>query len=494
MSSSQMLNQHLLWRAGFGPTIDNVANISTYNTKDLYASIQKASNKSPQAFNVATNVYQEYFGINAGDANGGMMTAVQKITNLSKEQKQQIQKQSREDLKKLNTAWMNEMVSTDAQLREKMSLFWHGHFACRNNNIYYQQLLLQDVRANALGNFGDLLRSVSKSAAMLAFLNNQQNRKEHPNENFAREVMELFTLGRGNYTEQDIKEAARAFTGWSFDINGGYVFRMRAHDEGRKTIFGKTGNYTGDDVLNMLLEQKQTAKFITQKIYKYFVNDIIDQDKVNALADKFYQSNYNIDALMQNIFTSTSFYDAKNIGTRIKSPVELLVGIRRVLPMEMENEDIQLLFQRVLGQLLFYPPNVAGWAGGKNWIDSSTLMLRLQIPRLIKDDDEFHITPKTDDDQQMGMKDNMQVYKNKMKTPGAGGYRINANVNWEKYTDQFNYVSKEDLLKTLAQTLLQTPPDTLSKIVAQNVDNSSRQKYIETATIAFMSTPEYQLC
>src|SRR4030095_7613275 len=142
------------------------------------------------------------------------------------------------------------MVNSRAQLREKMAFFWHGHFACRNLNVFYQQALLDVIRRNALGSFRDMLHEVSKSAAMLNFLNNQQNRKDHPNENFAREVMELFTLGRGNYTEHDIKEAARAFTGWSATLKGEFVFRKFNHDFGTKTVLGKSGDLTGEDVLD----------------------------------------------------------------------------------------------------------------------------------------------------------------------------------------------------------------------------------------------------
>ena len=148
---------------------------------------------------------------------------------------------------------------------------------------------------------------------MLSFLNNQQNKKQHPNENIAREVMELFTLGRGNYTENDIKEAARSFTGWGFNYQGEFQFKQKQHDSGSKTILGQTGNFTGEDVLNILLEQKQTSKYITQKVYKYFVNDNIDNEKVEWLSKRFYSSNYNIADLMKDIFSSDWFYDAKNI-------------------------------------------------------------------------------------------------------------------------------------------------------------------------------------
>jgi uncharacterized protein (DUF1800 family) len=490
--SNQLKNQHLLWRAGFGVAAENVKDLAEVSQKRMYAALEKASTQKPEYFDVADNALK---GIFMGVSDVAKMEQLRK-NGLDNETKKQIRQQSREDLKSLNLKWLNEMVNTDAQLREKMSLFWHGHFACRDINIFFQQLLLDEMRNNALGNFGDMLKAVSKSASMLGFLNNQQNKKQHPNENFAREVMELFTMGRGNYTETDVKEAARAFTGWAFNFKGEFVFRKFQHDDGKKTILGKTGNFDGDDVLNILLEQKQTAKYITKKIYKFFVNENeLDQSKVDWLADRFYQSNYNISGLMNDIFTSDWFYDEKNIGANIKSPVDLLVGIRRLLPMEIESEQLQLVFQRALGQVLFYPPNVAGWPGGKNWIDSSSLMLRLRIPQLIKDDDTFQLNVKTDDDQQMGMKENYAKKNPGLNGIGKGGFQVRANVDWEKYAKQFVNVPRELLYTEMEKVVLQTKPGSVYESTVNNmVDSSSRENYIKTVTVALMSTPEFQLC
>src|SRR5689334_14819551 len=305
--TNQIKNQHLMWRAGFGPAVEQLNDLSRYSPKQFYKALVKASEKRPEYVNVADNYLD---GLYKGLEDAGRMQKKE----LDKDERKMVQQKNRESIRNLNVYWLHEMVNSSAQLREKMAFFWHGHFACRNLNIFYQQGLLDVIRRNALGNFGTLLKEVSKSAAMLNFLNNQQNRKDHPNENFAREVMELFTLGRGNYTEHDIKEAARAFTGWSADLKGDFIFRRFQHDFGDKTFFGKTGNYDGDDVLDILLEQKQTAKFISQKIYKFFVNDEVDEPKVQWLATRFFQSNYDIKSLMQDIFTSDWFYDAKNIG------------------------------------------------------------------------------------------------------------------------------------------------------------------------------------
>ncbi len=486
--SNQLKNQHLLWRSGFGPMAEDASGLAAGSQKSLFKALQKASSKTPAYLEVADNRLK------------GLMMGVDDMARmekkeLSEEQKKQINKQSQEDIKNLNLAWINEMVDSDAQLREKMSLFWHGHFASRNLNIFYQQLLLDSIRKNALGNFGQLLREVSKSAAMLNFLNNNQNRKDHPNENFAREVMELFTMGRGNYSEQDIKEAARAFTGWGANLQGEFIFRKFQHDQGKKTVLGKSGNFDGDDVLAILLEQKQTAGFISRKIYRYFVNERLDEEKADWLADRFYQSNYDIAELMEDIFTSNWFYDAQHIGARIKSPVKLITGIRRMLPMKIENEEVQLLLQRVLGQLLFYPPNVAGWPGGTNWIDSSTLMFRLRIPQFIYQSGEFQMKPKEDDDQAMGMKQK-EEFTGSLKASGKfrPGQMIRATIDWETYMKKFTGIRTENLGLSIAQILMQVPSGISEKTLKKYTDSRSRESFIMTTTIQLMSSPEYQMC
>ncbi len=369
-----------------------------------------------------------------------------------------------------------------------MAFFWHGHFACRNLNVFYQQGLLDVLRRNALGSFRTMLHEVSKSAAMLNFLNNQQNRKDHPNENFAREVMELFTLGRGHYTENDIKEAARAFTGWTAGLNGEFIFRRMQHDFASKTVLGKTGNFNGDEVLDILLEQKQTAKYLSQKLYRFFVNESTDDEKVNWLANQFYQNDYDIGKLAEDIFTSDWFYDEKNIGSKIKSPVELIVGIQRMLPMKLENEEALTFLQRALGQMLFYPPNVAGWPGGKTWIDSSSLMLRMRIPQLINETDELNVKAKDDDDVMMGR-------KTEDKPMGMTRRSIlRAGIDWKKYVSHFENLPKEKLADAIAKNVLQTKSSLNHELIMQYADSSSRESFIKSATLQLMSTPEYQLC
>ena len=474
--SNQSKNQHLIWRASFGPKAGNKSELSTISHTDLYADLIKTSSQKPVPFDIATNIFD---GTVKGIQDAGM------LRTLDPHEKKMLRKQSVDELKTLNLTWLDEMVNSDAQLREKMSLFWHGHFACRVINIFFQQQLINVIRENSLWNFGDLLRQVSKSPAMLSFLNNQQNKKQHPNENFAREVMELFTIGRGNYQEEDVKEGARAFTGWGFNLQGEFVNRPFLHDGGNKTFLGKSGNFDGDDIINILLEQKATANFITQKLYRYFVNDKPEADKVEWLANRFYENGYDLQKLMTDIFTSDWFFKSHNIGTRIKSPVELLVGIRRMIPMQLEKPETQLLFERALGQILFYCPNVAGWPGGKNWIDSSALMLRMRIPQILTNADEFKVKPKDDDDTMMGM-EGVDI-----KTKAR---RVHATINWDVVTKIFDRTPKEKLMQKISDAVLQTRSKIDPAILGQYVDKSARDIFIKTAMVELMSTPEYQLC
>lgn len=484
-ASNQIKNQHLLWRAGFGPAAEQLGELNTIAPTQYYKALRNASAKSPEYINVADEQL-----INAYE---NLMDAGRKA-KLTAAERMELNRRQRQAIKNLNLHWFKELVNSEAQLREKMAFFWHGHFASRNNNLFYNQLLLQIFREHSLSNFGKLLKEVSHSASMLNFLNNQQNKKDHPNENFAREVMELFTLGRGNYTENDIKEAARAFTGWAANAKGEFIFRKNQHDNSSKTVLGKKGNFDGDDVLNILLGNKQTAKFITQKIYRFFVNENVDAAIVNQLADKFYKSDYDIGKLMEDIFTSNWFYDEKNIGSRIKSPVELLAGIQRIVPMELENDNVLMNLQRLLGQQLLYPPNVAGWPGGKSWIDSSTLMTRMRIPQMFTDRDELNISPKQDDDQMMGRKnDGTAAIPVAKRKAGAKGLVINAKIDWPQYISKFETIKKEHLLPQIRQTLLQTNTG-VEKSITNSIDASSRETYIKSATIQIMSTPEYQLC
>lgn len=472
---------HLYWRAGFGPAPAQLGFTGHFQPDKAFKDLLKASANAPEPFTIIEKLLA-----GMGQNPEAAMRQEQMTGDNSKEaaeRRKAIQQKNREGIRELNLAWLQQMMESPAQLREKMAFFWHGHFACRTQNSFFSQQLLNTIRTNALSDFGTLLAEVSKSAAMLQFLNNQQNRKFSPNENFAREVMELFTMGRGNYTEQDVKEAARAFTGWGFNQAGEFQFRRNQHDEGIKTILSKTGNFEGDQVLKLLLEQPATARFICTKLYRFFVNDTVNTKQADWLAKRFFDSGYNVTSLLTDLFTADWFYAKENIGTRIKSPVELWVGIRRQIPMQLANQNVQLLVQRALGQVLFYPPNVAGWPGGKTWIDSSSLLLRMRLPQLFSSGEGIEINFKADDDAEMG--------QGKRDPANMNRYRIKADIDWKQAFSSLDKMPEKDRYQQLAAGFLQS-----SRLPEQSFMEPfiGRENYEANLAVAFMSLPEYQLC
>lgn len=293
--------------------------------------------------------------------------------------------------------WFREMLDTPSPLTERMTLFWHNHFATSQQKVRYGQLMYRQnltLRKHALGNFGQLLKDIARDPAMVIYLDSAQNRRGQPNENFAREVMELFTLGEGQYSENDIKEVARAFTGWSVDRdNGEFMFRRFAHDGGVKTVFGRTGRFDGNDVLDMLLERPQTAEFITTKLWKEFVSPTPDMEEVHRLARIFRNSRYDIGALMRAMLTSDAFYAAENRATLVKSPVEFVVGTLKQFNIETTYLRPFVFAAAGLGQNVMSPPNVKGWPGGEAWINSSSLLGRKQFLDRVFRADDMPMTP-----------------------------------------------------------------------------------------------------
>jgi uncharacterized protein (DUF1800 family) len=280
----------------------------------------------------------------------------------------------------LRSWWLTEMLVTPSPLTEKMTLFWHNHFVSSQQKVRSPQLMYRQnalLRRHAFGNFGELLHAVARDPAMVIYLDSASNRKGQPNENFAREVMELFTLGEGHYGEGDIKEVARAFTGWSIDPDSGeFLFRPLVHDDGVKTVLGRTGNFNGAAALDILLAQPQTAEFIVTKLWREFVSPAPDPAEVKRIAGVFRDSRYDIRAAVRALLVSDAFYAPQNRAALIKSPVELVVGTLRQFSFGTGDVMPFVLTSNQLGQVLFAPPNVKGWPGGENWINSSTLLAR----------------------------------------------------------------------------------------------------------------------
>ena len=275
--------------------------------------------------------------------------------------------------------WANRMLVSEHPLQEKAALFWHGHFAANEDKVRDYRKMLQQVelfQAQGLGNFRTLLIGVAQDPAMLAFLDAGVNVKGSPNENFAREIMELFSMGVGNYTEQDVREAARAFTGWNFS---GLEFQLdpAKHDDSAKQILGHSGNFTGIEAIDLILEQPITAEFIAAKLYRYFVRQELTPDFAKRLGAELRKQDYDIAGYLKTLFLSKDFYSAASRGTRIKPPVELVVSTYRRLRLTQIPgvPDFNQITQ-ALGQRLQHPPTVAGWAQGRSWITPSLLFER----------------------------------------------------------------------------------------------------------------------
>jgi uncharacterized protein (DUF1800 family) len=276
------------------------------------------------------------------------------------------------------------MLRSGSPLEEKMTLFWHGHFATGEEKVRdYRKLKLQleTLRAGALGSFRNLLTAVAKDPAMLVFLDATYNVKGAPNENFGREVMELFTMGIGNYTEDDIREAARAFTGWGND-DLSFRFDEAQHDAGEKTFFGKTGPFDGDDILAMILDQPQTATYIASKIYRLLVRDEISPGFAETLGKIFRDGDYQVAPFLATIFLSEDFYCDASVATHIMSPTELIISTYRKLGLQaMPGIPDPYSVGKTLGQILLYPPTVAGWSEGRAWITPGLLFERGNFAR-----------------------------------------------------------------------------------------------------------------
>ena len=286
-------------------------------------------------------------------------------------------------VKEANQHWIDRMASSPFTLHEKMTLFWHGFFACSAVRGDWTVYLNNTLRFQALGNFRTMLKAVSREPAMLSYLNNRQNKKGNPNENFARELMELFTLGAGNYTEKDIKEAARSFTGWTSDLAGNFRIETYSQDVGEKVVLGKSGSLTGDEVIDHLLSFRQCSRHVAGRVYEFFVSNSRNEEHIEEMAAVLYDSDYSISAMMKFLFSRNWFYSKEIVGKKIKSPSEWFVGLSRLFDLRVKKSSDLVALQTALGEVLFRPPNVAGWPGGRSWIDSSTLPLRLGFPYLL---------------------------------------------------------------------------------------------------------------
>ena len=366
---------HLLNRAGFGGTPDEINALHAKGPDGAVAAVLNGDDD--------TDLFPPPAASEAEDIQA-LKERAQAMTEAEREIfKKEQGRLEREKMIELRAWWLNRMRWTTFPAREKALLFWHGHWATSVEKVKEPFLMWQQnetLRAFALGSFRRMALGMSRDPAMMRYLDVQQSRREQPNENFAREVMELFTLGEGNYSEADIREAARAFTGYRIDPRTRqFRYDKRGHDDGVKTFFGRTGNFSGDDILGLIFENPQCARFLSRKLWIYYAGSEPSAELEESLAAAYRAADFDTGKFLSVVFRSREFYGPAVFRRQIKSPVQWLVGTCRTLELPLPSAGACEGILRQLGQVPFAPPNVKGWDGGKAWISSSTLLLRYNI-------------------------------------------------------------------------------------------------------------------
>jgi len=427
------------------------------------------------------------------DGEKALREAIQKATP---EERRQIQQQQNrlqtERMLELRWWWLNRMAKGPRPLQEKMVLFWHGHFATSVEKVrepYFMWRQNELFRRLATGNWQELLAEAGKDPAMLIWLDQAQSRKEHPNENFAREVMELFALGEGHYTEKDVTEAARALTGWSLDRpNDKFIYRPFLHDDGVKTFLGRTGNLNGDDVIAQIVAQPQAARFITAKLWNFFAGQYPDDELNGALAAVLRENGNNFKPFLRVMFHSEEFYGDAIVRNQVKSPVQWLVSSVRMLECELPPAPISWGMVRSLGQDLFAPPNVKGWDGGITWITTNTLLERYNDAATLVQGTYPPLQP-SDFARKAGGNGGQQMARAAQRLHIGG-------VNLDKILLPEDRSDKDRLMTSLERRLLQAPlvgeqKDALRDFLDSKTDLKNED--ILAAVRLVMATPQFQV-
>ena len=382
--------RHLLWRAGFGGTpaqISAIAQMGPERSVDYLLETPDVADDSPEADLFDRNIIRPYTEQERQMAAQARRSRDEDTLARLRAMQQQAEVRDRRQMREIQRWWLKRMIETPRPLEEKMTLFWHGHFATSFRTIensYHMFIQNQRFRKHALGNYGTLLREIIRDPAMLAYLDNNDSRKGRPNENLARELMELFSMGVGTYSEQDIKEGARALTGYTFRDDE-FVFDKENHDDGRKRLFGRTGEFDGDGFVDGILAQRATGVFMTRKLYAYFIGGLPEDPReyspvqgsvLDDMRSTFVRSRYELKPMLRELLLSRHFYSNAVRGQRIKSPADLVVGGVRELRTPVRDLSALLDAMDLMGQSLFFPPSVAGWPGGRTWINTSTMFVR----------------------------------------------------------------------------------------------------------------------
>jgi uncharacterized protein (DUF1800 family) len=491
---------HLLNRAGFGGNPDE---IKAFHAKGRIKAVDLlfTSNDGPDAFSIPEWATDESLLADMRQRFAQRREIQQATRGLSPEQAEQKRREMFRDLQQENRQhaleaqgwWFRRMVKTGSPLREKMTLFWHDHFATSIQKVKQPALMLRQnelFRSHAFGSFKDLTQAILLDPAMMLYLDTQSSRKGKPNENFAREVMELFTLGEGNYTEQDIREAARAFTGYDLNrFTGRVTHNDRQWDDSPKNVFGKTGPFDGEDVINLIFEKPGVATFMAEKIWEFFVYEDPSPQAIEALAETFRNGGYRMEPLLREIFMSQEFYSEAAIHSQIKSPLQFTIQLLKQLEIDNPPAGFPIMAQQQLGQVLFMPPNVAGWDWGQAWINTNTLLTRYNLAGFITKGAE---------------EGGSAMSGERVKLPGMGMTPRGAGRGW----------SGPDYDRIAPRTLREKPAELVDSLIFRffqgPIPDKARGSFVEYATAKkgvvltnkeiaelchlMLSTPYYQLC
>ena len=386
--------RHLLARAGFGGTPEQVraiADLGLDDAVDYLVAWDAIPDPVVEADEFDRDIRRPPTEAERRLAREARRTEDQVLLDQLQQERQRRDREDRRQFDELRRWWLARMLETGRPLQERLTLFWHGHFATGYREIRDSWMLFrqnQFLRANAAGNFADLAHGIVRDPAMLKYLNNDRNVRRSPNENLARELMELFTLGEGRgYTERDIKEAARALTGHTV-LDDEFRFASQVHDPGAKTILGRTGPFDGAGLVDLLLSQRSCSEFIALKLYRHFVNNLPGglaaaapeaRAAVDEMAGLLRRHRYELRPVLGRLFRSRHFHDPANAGTVVKSPIELIVSSIRTLGLPVRPLSVLLSAADMMGQSLFQPPTVEGWPGGRSWINTSTLFVRQNL-------------------------------------------------------------------------------------------------------------------
>jgi uncharacterized protein (DUF1800 family) len=384
--------RHLLWRAGFGGTPEQVQTLVEWGPErsvDHLLEVGKVPYDPVDPGRFDSSIMGEPDRETQDRFRRARQTNDEELVARLRLERQRREATDRAQARDIQRWWLTRMIESPRPLEEKMTLFWHGHFATSYRTIedsYHMFVQNQLFRAHALGSYATLMYQIIRDPAMLEYLDNNNSRRNRPNENLARELMELFSLGVGNYSEQDIKEGARALTGYTF-ADDSFEFDQRNHDRGAKRILGERGNMDGDDFVAAILAQPACAYFMGRKLYRFFAADVPDRGEIDPetaevlreLAGLMRRTNYQVAPVLRRLFLSAHFYSARVVNQRIKSPAELVVGAVRSLLTPPRDLDVLLDAMALMGQNILFPPSVAGWDGERSWINTSTMFVRQNI-------------------------------------------------------------------------------------------------------------------